>query len=148
MTDFKIAGDEYQTIQMPPKIQMRVLRRLARIAPALKGANGLTDQIKGGAKLNFEQMADLLAPVITAFADMSDDDVEFIIDTALDHARHRPTGDAGAGGRWFKVRDNGSVMNRLNSELNRSLVITYYVLQDNFSTVFNSFNPAAEASEA
>lgn len=139
MAEFTIAGDAYQTMRMKPKTQMRVLRRIARIAPALKGVTGLTDQFRSGERPSIEQVAELLAPVVTAFADMSDDDVEFIMDTALEHTRHRPgSGPAAAGGRWYKVRENGTVMNQANEELNRSLVITYYVLEENFQLLFKA----------
>ena len=141
MAEFELDGDRYRSKPLPPKLQMRVLKRLARIAPALKTGAGVADKLKDGQRPNIDELADVLAPVITAFADMPDDDVEFIIDTALDHTMHSPKGDQ----RFYRVRDNGVVSNRLNAELQRSVMITYYVIRENFETLFSAVVPKTEA---
>ena len=86
MPDFIIDGVRYQSRALPPKTQLRVLKRLARIAPSLKDASGLAAKLKDSQRPSLDTLAETLAPVITAFADMPDDGVEFVIDTCMQAA--------------------------------------------------------------
>ena len=144
MPDFLLDGIRYQSRKLAPKTQLRVLKRLARIAPSLKDASGLAAKLKDGQRPSLDALAETLAPIITAFADMPDDDVEFVIDTCMQATEWKTPE-----GQWRPVQEtDGLIAHQANADLMRSLGITWNVLQDNFASMFSSVAPAAAGTLA
>ena len=158
MADFEMNGASYRTRRFPPKMQMKILKRLARIAPALKDAGSVAAKLRSSTKPNpdgkpveppsFDQLADALTPVAMALADMPDDDVEFIIDNCL-HVTDRKAPQAP---KFTPIMQTfGVLMFQPDGELIPSLTIAFHVLQDNFASIFGAmptFGSAATAQDA
>ena len=106
----------------------------------MKDAGGLAAQLKEGQRPSVDDIASTLAPIVTAFADLPDSDVEFVIDTCMQATEWQDP----SVGSWFPVqRPDGTISHQDNQDLIRSLLITWNVLQENFASLFTATTATA-----
>lgn len=138
MAEFSIFGTKYRSVDLDSRDQIKVVKRLARIAPALKTLAGLAkglkpvgDQAQPGdqaavpsVSLSPEDLSTLVESLTTAVADMPDDDLFFVIDSCLKVTeRFDGTG-------WPRVMTQSGVP-MFPLKMTETLAVTFYVLQAN-----------------
>jgi len=90
MTEFQVNGRQYRADRMNAMTQFHVVRRLARILPAMKGLAAVLPSMKHG---DLDTMAEALAPVVEAISSMSDEDSEYVLGSCLSLvSRQQPEG--------------------------------------------------------
>jgi len=156
MNEFPVGENQYKPRQMLPKTQLHVVRRMT---PFIVGMLGQLPKAAITAALSedkktvdldkiistIDPMA-MITPILENMATMPDKDVDFIIDTCMEHCDRA----IGNGAGWSALKKPGQPMQFMDIELIPMLQITWNVIQQNVGNFFpvpslNTNEPQATA---
>lgn len=101
MKEIEVGGNTYRLGTIPALTQLNVARRIMPLVAALTGSIGEEEETKpdeaNGEDRSLVALGRVTGPMLEAFAKMTDEDVEYVIEKCLkDCHRKQPTG-------WAKV---------------------------------------------
>jgi hypothetical protein len=131
--ELEVSGHIYQTRKMTPMTQFHVMRRIAPVIFALgeSASDELLTQLAGSDLLK------ALEPVSNILATMPDNEVEYVLNTCLDHVdRKQQTG-------WAKIQAAGGAMMFSDIELSDMLKLSAAVVQDNLGNFLDALPTGA-----
>ena len=124
MATFEINGTDYASKPMDAFVLIKIMKRLSRIAPALKA------MAEGGV----DALGEIeMYPIFNAVADMPDDDLDYIINACCSVTDRR----AAKGVGWLGVIQNGIYQDKNDKEPTVLLLIAWNVLRENFVSFFD-----------
>lgn len=126
MSQIEVAGQLYRCGKIPALQQFHVVRRLG---PALVVAGISVEMLRTGMKMDVDELASMVGPVMEVVSKMRDDDVEYIIFTCL-RAVQRKQGDA-----WAEVVAPGTTAGLMfqDIELPQMIRLVMEVLKENLA---------------
>lgn len=143
MSEVEIDGEVYQCNRMPTRVQFHVGRRILPVIAALLAAQATV--VDGDGNLALEQIspADAIASLMANVGSLSDADLDYVIDHALNAVRWR------SGGSYVPLRaSNGGLMNMKADDLATQMRLLWEVLvtsMGNFSV--DKLQPSQTAAQ-
>jgi hypothetical protein len=129
----------YSTGKLNAFEQLHVSRRLAPMLAALVSSFQSAPSLAKGAELNEDDILALATgPLADTFSKMSDEDVNYIVNTCLAVCQRKQ-----AGG-YSKVISNGNLMFS-DIELDTLMGLTLAVIQENLGRFFPTSQPTSDA---
>lgn len=148
MAEFELNGTKYLSGHIDGTRLWHIARRLGpaltaitNLQPLIALVNSEAENSEFGAapadpdapKMDLNTLMKAFRPVATELQQMSDTDVDYIINSCMDVTQRQVT----VGQGWMRVRDRGVVNDENDNAMLSRLAITYYVLKDNFQEAFN-----------
>lgn len=140
--EFPVGGISYKPTNMPAKTQFHVTRRLTPFIVAMLArlpknaiAAAMTEDKKNidlnaiAAQMN---PLDMIQPVLESLAAMADKDVDYVLDTCMEHCQRS----LGAGKGWASVKMPNAPCQYQDIDMMQMLQIVWHVIQGNVGNFF------------
>ena len=142
MAEFEISGTRYASRPMDASVQLKVMKRLARLAPALQAMipilkSKTEPDAEGGDDPAPQALGEMdLDPLFKAFSEMPDADFDYVVHSCCFATTRQVT----VGRGWVPVMQlgpRGPMFQDQNDENpSTMLLITWNVLRENFDKFF------------
>ncbi len=125
-TSFKVGALTLRAKRMDARTQLHVVRRFGSFAKHLTQLKAVFDAAKSGSQ-DADSILSVVGPLGEALAQLSDEQVDYIMDAALNAAEIKKDGDQG----FAPLRANGVTMYQIDAV--QELIIVAQVLKANLA---------------